>query len=87
LALTYGKLMFVKVKLFAILARFSPGGLPGTPFELKIPDSATIQDLMDQLQIPREEIKVAFVNGLIRDMDWVLQPGDEVGIFPTIGGG
>jgi molybdopterin converting factor small subunit len=79
--------MVIKVRLFASLARFSPGGLPGTTFEFKITTPTTVQDLLDQLHIPGEEIKVAFVNGLIRDMDWVLQPGDEVGIFPPIGGG
>ncbi len=79
--------MRITVKLFATLARFSAGGLAGTPFEVDIPVSAQLQQLMDQLGIPSEETGVAFVNGLIRDMDWVLQPGDEVGIFPPIGGG
>lgn len=79
--------MRVIVKLFASLARFSAGGLPGTPFEVNLPDSAKLQHLADQLGIPSEETKVAFVNGLIRDMDWILEPGDEVGIFPPIGGG
>jgi molybdopterin converting factor small subunit len=77
----------VIVKLFASLARFSPGGLPGTPFEMTLSESATVQALLDHLNMPPEEIKVAFVNGLIRDLDWVLTQGDEVGIFPPIGGG
>jgi molybdopterin synthase sulfur carrier subunit len=82
-----GASMQVKVKLFASLARFSPGGLPGTPFEIKIHPSATVRDLLDQLHIPGEETKVAFVNGKIQDIDWVIKPGDEIGIFPPIGGG
>jgi molybdopterin synthase sulfur carrier subunit len=79
--------MQVTVKLFASLARFSPGGLPGTPYEIALSESATVQALIDQLGMPPEEIKVSFVNGLIRDLDWVLKQGDEVGIFPPIGGG
>jgi molybdopterin converting factor small subunit len=79
--------MRVTVKLFATLARFSPDGLSGTPFELNLPESATVQTLVEQLGIPSEEIKISFVNGLIRDPDWVLKQGDEVGIFPPIGGG
>jgi len=39
------------------------------------------------LNLPREEVKVAFVNGRTRPLDWPLQPEDEVGIFPPIGGG
>jgi sulfur-carrier protein len=79
--------MHITVKLFATLSRFSTGGLPGTPFEVTVPDSSTVQYLIDQLGIPPEEIKISFVNGIIRDTDWVLQPGDQVGIFPPIGGG
>jgi molybdopterin converting factor small subunit len=79
--------MHVNVKLYASLARFSPGKLAGTPFEIDLPDSASIQDVVDHLGIPPEETKISFVNGLIRDLDWVLEPGDEVGIFPPIGGG
>jgi molybdopterin synthase sulfur carrier subunit len=79
--------MHVIVKLFASLARFSPGGLPGTPFEMTLSESATLQALIDHLGLPPEEIKVSFVNGLIRDLDWVLTQSDEVGIFPPIGGG
>lgn len=79
--------MQVTVKLFASLALFSPGGLPGTPFIVDLDPSATVQQLVDQLGIPGEEMKVAFVNGLIRELDWILQPGDQVGIFPPIGGG
>jgi sulfur-carrier protein len=79
--------MQVNVKLFASLARFSPGGLPGTPIETDLPESATIQDVVDRLGIPSDEIKISFVNGLIHELDWVLKQGDEVGIFPPIGGG
>jgi sulfur-carrier protein len=79
--------MHVTVKLFASLARFSPGGLPGTPFEIFLPDSSSVQGVIDKLGVPSEEIKIAFVNGLICDSDWILKPGDEVGFFPPIGGG
>ena len=79
--------MRVHVKLFATLSRFSPGGLPGTPFEAEVPEGATLRDLADQLKIPLEETRITFVNGIIQPMDWALHPGDQVGIFPPIGGG
>jgi molybdopterin converting factor small subunit len=82
-----GACMRVTVKLFATLARFSSAIPPGTPFEINLPESATVQDLVDQLGIPSEETKISFVNGLIRDLGWVLKQADEVGIFPPIGGG
>jgi molybdopterin converting factor small subunit len=79
--------MKIRVKLFANLGRFSPGGLPGTPFDLELKEGATLQDLVNQLGIPAEETKVTFVNGIVQTLGYVLQPGDDTGIFPPIGGG
>jgi len=50
-------------------------------------DNATVSDLIDQLGLPTGQIKVVFVNGRARPPEWILQPGDEVGIFPPVGGG
>jgi molybdopterin synthase sulfur carrier subunit len=79
--------MQVRVKLFATLGRHLTSGLPGIPFAVELPDGSTVETLVDQLQLPREEVKLVFVNGRARPMDWVLQPGDELGVFPPIGGG
>ena len=79
--------MRVRVKLFATLVRFSPGGLPGTPFDMDIPEDATLYDLVTILQISPEETKITFVNGIIHEFGWKLNPGDDVGIFPPIAGG
>jgi molybdopterin converting factor small subunit len=32
-------------------------------------------------------VKVFFVNGRARPMDWPLKPDDDVGIFPLVAGG
>jgi molybdopterin converting factor small subunit len=79
--------MKIQVKLFATLSRFSPGGLPGTPFDVELKEGATLQDLVNQLGIPAEETKVTFVNGIAQTLGYVLKPGDDTGIFPPIGGG
>ena len=80
--------MHVTVKLFAGLKNFAPvQGLPGTPFDIELPDPSTLQDLVAHLNLPEEEVKIAFVNGIIQEMDWVLKSGDEIGIFPPVGGG
>jgi len=52
-----------------------------------LPEGATIADLIHHLNLPAEEVKLAFVNGRARPEDWRLEPGDEVGIFPPVGGG
>ncbi len=79
--------MRVRVKLYATLRRYRETAQPGTPFEVELSDGAALGDLVAQLELPREEVKVAFVNGRARTMDWPLRPGDQVGIFPPIGGG
>jgi molybdopterin synthase sulfur carrier subunit len=79
--------MHVRVKLFATLSRHFGDAIAGTPFEIEAPDGATLADLVNQLKLPREEVTVLFVNGRSRSIDWVLTPGDEIGIFPLVAGG
>lgn len=80
--------MKVHVKLFASLGRYSPqGGLPGAPFEVELPPASTLDDLMQHLQLPLDEVKVCFVNARIQPPDFALSEGDDVGIFPPVGGG
>jgi molybdopterin synthase sulfur carrier subunit len=79
--------MRVRVKMFATLGRSVGGKAPGDRFPVEIPEGSTIADLIQRLDLPQGEVKVTFVNARIRPLDWMLQPGDEVGIFPPIGGG
>ncbi len=79
--------MRVSVKLFASLPRHVPGSRPGVPLEVELPDDAAIADLLGGIGLPAAEVKVVFVNGRARPLEWRLQPGDQVGIFPPIGGG
>ena len=79
--------MFIRVKLFATLSRYALNGASGVPFEVELSEGATVADVVNQLKLPREEVKVFFVNGRARPKDWILKPGDEVGIFPLVAGG
>jgi molybdopterin synthase sulfur carrier subunit len=79
--------MRVRVKLFASLCRYFSNAAPGIPFEAELPEGDTLADLVNRLKLPHEEVKVFFVNGRARPIDWPLEPGDEVGIFPLVAGG
>jgi molybdopterin converting factor small subunit len=79
--------MRVRIKLFATLCSYFSNAAPGIPFEMEVPDDATVAELVNRLKLPREEVKVIFVNGRARLTDWPLEPGDEVGIFPLVAGG
>ena len=79
--------MNVTVKLYATLSRYRQGERAGTPFKIELPKETTLAELIKQLNIPLEETQIAFVNGIIQEPDWRLKDGDEVGMFPPIGGG
>jgi molybdopterin converting factor small subunit len=79
--------MRLRVKLFAFLTRYHDNLSSGTPFEVDLQEGTTLADLLRALQVPDEEVKMTFVNGLAQSEDWQLKDGDEVGIFPPIAGG
>lgn len=79
--------MQVQVKLFATLSQRLPGLRAGSPFEVDLPDGATLADLVRQLDLPQAEVRVIFVNARAQPLSYVLNSGDEVGVFPPIGGG
>lgn len=79
--------MRVRVKVFATLARYVPGVKAATPFDVDVADGATLADLARQLNLPGQEVKTVFVNGRAQPLSHVLKPGDEIGIFPPVGGG
>lgn len=80
--------MRIRVKLFATLGQYAPvSGLPGTPFEVDLPEGASLSTLIEQIHVPAETVKIAFVNGIVQEPEFALSEGDDVGIFPPVGGG
>ncbi|WP_428559249.1 MAG: MoaD/ThiS family protein [Solidesulfovibrio sp. DCME] len=75
--------MPIELRCFATLAPLTPSNANALP----IGPGETVNALIDRLGIPREEVKIVFVNGTAADLDRVLADGDRVGIFPPVGGG
>jgi molybdopterin synthase sulfur carrier subunit len=46
----------------------------------------TVENLAQRAGIARENVKITFVNGRIKDFDTVLSDGDRVGLAPAVGG-
>ena len=79
--------MKIELRLYASLAAFMPEKKSGNPWVIEVSEGTTIRNLLQQIKVPREDIKVLFLNGIhARDED-VLKEGDRVGIFPSVGGG
>jgi molybdopterin synthase sulfur carrier subunit len=79
--------MIVHVKLFATLRRYYPNFKIGEEMPVELPREATVGDLIEQLRLPKDQVKVVFVNAVVRSKEHVLADGDEVGMFPPVGGG
>jgi len=77
--------MKVDLKCFAKLV--DPGTCDfkeNTSYELN--EGQTVQHLLEQAAINREDVKIAFVNSRVVDLDTVLFEGDRVGLAPATGG-
>ena len=73
----------ITIKLFATLKRFLPASSENYPIETGI----TVKQLLDELCIPKDEVKIIFIDGVKHDLGSILKGGERVGIFPAVGGG
>ena len=77
----------VQVKLFATLRRQYPELGVGERMPVELSDDTTVEQLVEKLDLPDEQVKIVFVNGLVQKEGHRLSDGDEVGLFPPVGGG
>lgn len=74
--------MRIHVRLYATLADHAPPD--GT---LDQPVGATIADVIKTLDIAADAARLTFVNGRSKPHATTLSDGDELAIFPPVGGG
>ncbi len=77
----------VEVRLYATLQKYHPGLGIGEPLVITLDDRARLRNLLAELKIPKEEIKIALVNGKWEEESYLLEDGDRIGLFSPIGGG
>ncbi len=73
----------ITLKLFATLRELSPENWEAYP----VNPGMSVRDLLAELRIPEDQMKVVFINGVIKTADSPINDGDRVGIFPPVGGG
>ena len=76
----------VRCRLVGELRRYLPGGNGGEG-PMQLPASATIDELLERLQIPERDLLVVGVNGTKASHDIALNDGDEVTIVAPMTGG
>ena len=77
----------VEIRLYASLQKYRPGLRIGELLDITLDDKASLGNLFSELKIPREEIKIALVNGKWVEESYLLEDGDRIGLFSPIGGG
>jgi molybdopterin converting factor small subunit len=76
----------IRLELFADLRRFLPAGQQGAlVFSLR--PGATVQELLDEADIPRNEEITVGLNGEQGRFESALNDGDEVVLFSPMEGG
>ena len=76
--------MLVQLRLLGSFARFGSNLREG---KLLLSEGARIQDVVDELGLPAQNIMLVLVNGQPASLNAELSEGDSIQVFPPVGGG
>lgn len=79
--------MRVEINLYATLARYLPAQDKNAGGAIDISDGATVGDVLQHLNVPAEQVKLIFVDGVHGGRETILRDGSRLGVFPPVGGG
>jgi molybdopterin converting factor small subunit len=58
------------------------GGTGQQQFDIELPPESKVEDLMRQLRLPTERVKMIMVNGRGATLDTLISEGNRVALFP-----
>ncbi len=79
--------MKISVNLFATLVCFKPENTGREAWAMDCSEGTTVGELLGLLKVPSAKARILFVNNVHANEKTVLKDGDQVGIFPPVGGG
>lgn len=83
--------MKITLRLYATLQDYLPRDARGNEAYLELPDAATVPEALESLKVPLSQAHIVMVNGrhVLRHQlsERALQEGDELAVWPAIGGG
>lgn len=74
----------VQVTLYAVLRKYIDGA---ASIEVEIEPGQTIRQVLEKLGVPPEQTRIIFVNSRAAGLGDALEGGEQIGVFPAIGGG
>ncbi len=78
--------MKIELRLYASLSIYMPE-TNSAPVIVDIGQGTRIRELLEQLKVPADSVKIIFLNGVHAQGDEILEEGDRIGVFPPIAGG
>ena len=83
--------MKIKLKLFALLTDYLPAGAKRHTVEYDITPETTVQQVIDQINIPVQMTHLVLLNGIYLDQNerqqMLLKEQDTLAIWPPVAGG
>ena len=79
--------MIVQVRLSAIFSDRHPETRTGDPLRLRLPDDATVANLLQTLKLPKAGRVAVVSKGRVMDPNRPMKNGDCVTILPVVEGG
>lgn len=79
--------MKLTVKLFASFQRYLPSGAKHQTMTVDVPDGSKVGQVMDQCGVPRDDCRLAMINGITHTnppvwMEIELKEGDTLAMLP-----
>ena len=78
--------MKIELRLYASLSVYMPEINSATGI-VDIGQGTRIRELLEQLKVPADSVKIIFLNGVHAKGDEILKEGDRIGVFPPVAGG
>ena len=79
--------MKIELRLYASLSYYMPRQKDEETTHLEIQEGITVMELLEQLKVPSDAVKIVFLNGVHARGDEILNEGDRLGVFPPVAGG
>jgi|YelNatPaOPRAMG01_1025707.scaffolds.fasta_scaffold281349_2 molybdopterin converting factor small subunit len=77
----------IELRVYASLRRYRPEAPLDRGERILVPEGTTVNELIQSLEIPLDEVHTVFVNRRARAPETPLQGGDRVDLFPAVAGG
>lgn len=73
----------IRLELKATLKRF----LPVSHESYSVESDIRVRDLVKRLGIEEYEVNLVFIDGVLANLDSIIEDGERITLFPPLGGG